>query len=394
VSLTMVHSNPASTRDGIFRVDRKFHSGMLQYVDSIDAPITTIHPMVAEGAAIMDPIELPVDQLPYRVLTLRTDPKNAPMADQIPQLRQLIAGSKLVYGGAFGAARMASEAGVACILALEYDLPTEISVAVSRTQSPLRRAVRMARIAMFYASSVRDMRRAHSLHCNGYPIYDATRRHCPDRLLYLDSRMSADMLATEERLAQRFASRASRPLRLLYSGRYERIKGATDVVEVAVECLRRGMDIELHTYGQGQLKAEMEHIAAGAPTPGRVHIHDAIPYPELVERSRDFDLFVCCHVQNDPSCTYLESLGSGLPIVGYANRMWQRLCDESGAGRHSPMGRPAGVADDIQALAANHGQLESLSRRALEFARQHTFEIEFRKRTDAINAALAKLGAR
>lgn len=77
----------------------------------------------------------------------------------------------------------------------------------------------------------------------------------------------------------------------------------------------------MHCYGQGPLRGEMDRLAGQTAAHGQILIHDTIPYPELFERSRTFGLFVCCHVQGDPSCAYLETFGSGLPIVGYANRM-------------------------------------------------------------------------
>jgi len=233
------------------------------------------------------------------------------------------------------------------------------------------------------------MRSAHSLHCNGYPIYDATRRYNANSLLYLDSRMSADMIIPQQELDARLATRVGHPLRLLFSGRYERMKGADDAVRVAVECLRRGLDVEMHFYGQGSLRGEMELIAATAQRPGRIFIHDAVPYTELVTISRSFDLFVCCHIQSDPSCTYLESFGAGLPIVGYANRMWRRLRETSGAGLASPMGSPAKVVDDVEKVLLNSEVLSTMSKKALAFAQQHCFELEFRKRTDALNNAIA-----
>jgi glycosyltransferase involved in cell wall biosynthesis len=253
-----------------------------------------------------------------------------------------------------------------------------------------RRAVRAARCAWKYATrAIADMRGAHSLHCNGYPIYEAARHHNANRLLYLDSRMSADMVMPREELAARLATRTKRPLRLLFSGRYERMKGADDALRVAVECLRRGLDIEMHCYGQGSLRGEMERIAAKAERPARIFINDAVPYTELVSISRTFDIFVCCHIQSDPSCTYLESFGAGLPVVGYGNRMWRRLCETSGAGYVSPIGRPEKAADNVARLLSHPEVLAAMSDKALAFARLHCFESEFRKRIDALNCAIA-----
>jgi glycosyltransferase involved in cell wall biosynthesis len=166
------------------------------------------------------------------------------------------------------------------------------------------------------------------------------------------------------------------------------MKGVADAVKVAVEGLRRNLDIEMHFYGQGACRDEMQRIAAQAAQPGRIHIHDAVPYPELVKISKTFDVFVCCHIQSDPSCTYLESFGAGLPIVGYANRMWRRLSENSGAGLRSPLGRPALVADDVQRLYDDFQLLSTLSVKAVAFAREHHYEIEFGKRIGALNAAI------
>ena len=129
-----------------------------------------------------------------------------------------------------------------------------------------------------------------------------------------------------------------------------------------------------------------------AESASRIHVHDAIPYPELVKISQGFDIFVCCHVQSDPSCTYLESFGAGLPIVGYANRMWRRLSAESGAGFASPMARSTAVVDNIERLAADFSMLSRMSEGARRFAADHAFEAEFARRVGDLNAVLARSG--
>ncbi len=388
----MVHSNPARIHNGVFSVDRKFLLGMKAYAQAIPAPLVTVHYERSPDAPTMDLNEVPLSELPYRVLILKVDRTQRPFPEEILRLREEIARGALVYSSEHIGAEIARDLGIPYILVLEYDLSTQLTVMTSDVGSAPRRAVRAARCVWNYlARSIPDMRGAHSLHCNGYPIYDATRRYNGSSLLYLDSRMSLDMIVPRRDLEARLAARAGRPLRLLYSGRYERMKGATDAVRVAVECLRRGVDIEMHFYGQGSLREDMDRIATQAPRPGRIHIHDAIPYPELVSISRTFDLFVCCHIQNDPSCTYLESFGCGLPIVGYGNRMWRRLSECSGAGLASRLGRPALVADDVQRLASDFQLLSNLSERAVAFAQEHYYESEFGKRTRGLSAAIARL---
>jgi colanic acid/amylovoran biosynthesis glycosyltransferase len=389
VTVLMAHSNPARIENGRLKIDRKFLAGMQDYAKRINAPLITAHPVLAEDRVLMDAVEVPCAELPFRVMTVEVDGWGQTRPADVSRLRNEISRSKLVYGDGLGATTIAQALRVPYIRVLEYDLRTQIVVAASGTNNPLRRANAAIQCGWHYfATTIPEMRHAHSLHCNGYPTYDASEPHNRNRLLYFDSRMSRELLMPAEQLAARLAGRAGRTLRLLYSGRYEHLKGAGDVVRVGLECLRRGLDVEMHLYGRGSLRPELEQLASRPPAAGRIHVHDAVPYPELVRISHTFDLFVCCHIQNDPSCTYLESFGAGLPIVGYGNRMWRGLAEHSGAGVVTPLGDPGGAADGIQRLAADHAALAALSSKALTFAAEHCFEREFAKRTEALNAAL------
>ena len=381
----MAHSNVATIDSGMLTIDRKFLVGMSTYASRISAPLITIHP-VNTGVQVMDPVTIPLKELPYSIEAIQVDRSFNPLPNEARRLSEMVASATLVYGDSMGVASLARQSGIPYIPILEYDLPTQITVATANVNSPIRRAVRIARTVWRHRKNIDHLRHAHSLHCNGYPIYDETRKHNPNSLLYLDSRMCADMVVTQDQLESKLAHRGA-VLRLLFSGRYEPMKGALDAVEVAVDCLRRHFNVEMHCYGQGSLKAEMEHLASQSR--GRIEIHDAVTYEELLDKARGFDVFVCCHVQNDPSCTYLEAFGAGLPIVGYGNRMWQRLCEQSGAGLVSPMGDPGQVADNIGRLIAEPNLLNELSRKAADFAGTYCFENEFSKRIDAINAAIS-----
>lgn len=382
----MLHSNGARIDNGILRIDRKFLTGMRLYAEHIGTPFMTIHPELDADNQPMDMVDVPCKDLGFEVMTIK---KNATPQSTTALLSKQIACSRLVYGGGFDSCQIAQRLGVPYVLVLEYDLRTQITVSAIQVKSLARRAIRSMRCIKHYIShDIPAMRGAHALHCNGYPVYDESRKFNSNQLLYLDSRMSANMVITERQLDERLRRRSRRPLRLLFSGRYEKLKGADDAVRVALECLKRGRDIELHTYGQGALRDTMLGLARESPIADRIHVHDPILYPELVRRARDFDLFVCCHIQSDPSCTYLESFGAGLPIVGYANRMWQRLSATSNSGYASPIGRPSAVADNVDRLIADGDMLAEMSRRARAFALKHTFENEFSLRTDAITKYL------
>lgn len=381
--LTMIHSNPARVSDGILRIDRKFHTGMLRYAAEIDAPLVTAHQSASQEP--MDMIEVPLAELPYRVFIIDQPQSNG------RSLAQEIALSELIYADdlSFGAAALARRQNIPYVLLLEYDLPTSLRFDTGQVSSPLRKLSRAAkRIVRHFGPAARARRDAAAIHCNGFPIFDETAGYQADRLLYFDSRMSQDAVIEEGALQERLAARTGR-LSLLYSGRYEKEKGALDVVRAAIACLERGLDVELHCYGQGAQGDDMQRLAASFAH--RITVHKPVPYPQLVEISRSFDVFVCCHVQSDPSCTYLESFGAGLPIVGYANRMWTRLQSASGAGIVARLGSPESIAAGIAAMSRDPRQLAEMSGRARAFALQHAFEREFEKRTSHLNAVLSRL---
>jgi colanic acid/amylovoran biosynthesis glycosyltransferase len=385
-TLTIVSGNPVWLRGGRYTADRKFLDGFLNYASHLDAPLLAVNALASEDEVPpMDVVTHDVGALPYRVLGLALDRRGRTLPESTAHLHEAIAGSALVYGWPYRSYAIARMLNVPHVAWLENDLSTQMDLVRLDSPNRLRGAVRALRVASTYFREVATcLRSSRAVHCNGYPAARAAARYNGDCLMYLDSRMSAGMVIGEDALERRLASRAGRSLRLIFSGRYEAIKGADHAVRVALECLRRGYDVQMDCYGQGALAEAMRGEAAVAAD--RVRVHDAISYPELVRRANEADLFVCCHVQSDPSCTYLESMGSGLPIAGYPNRMWSAMEQASKAGAVSARRVPADLADVIGQWIADPAALAAASRRARGFALEHCFEVEFRLRTDSLNA--------
>lgn len=371
MTVLAANPNPVEIRGGVLRVDRKFHSGMLRFCEELGS-VVCVNPTLRRGQ-IMDPIEVPVSDLPYTQYSIDStfDPWIA-APHEVGQLRELIKDSDLVYGCSLSAPQLAFELRVPYVLIAEYDLPTKLQIVAAEAKG-LRRLVRSARcLRDHYLREVQIVKRAAGVHCNGYPIFDAIEGLNENRLLYFDSRISCEQIISEAALHKRLGRIG--PLRLIYSGRYERLKGADDVMRVALGCLEAGLDITLDCYGQGSLRGLMESLA----TPHeQIRVHGPVPYPELVSLSKDCDAFLCCHIQGDPSCTYLEAMGCGLPVIGYGNRMWSRMCRESRAGFVCEVGD---IGAMVEAVGSIPGVLAEMSREARAFAEARCFEKEFSKR--------------
>ncbi|MFN5997119.1 MAG: glycosyltransferase [Paracoccaceae bacterium] len=232
---------------------------------------------------------------------------------------------------------------------------------------------------------LRAFRAATALQANGYPAYDQYGPVCADTLLYLDGRMTPELFATEAEMTGREAHRAAgAPLRLIYSGRLETMKGAQDLLPVAQRLTERGVDFTLDIFGTGALEGEIATGRQRLKEPNRVRLHGAIDFEtELVPFTRQHaDVFLGCHRQADPSCTYIEAMGCGVAIASYDNRMWQRLNAEAKAGWGAPLGRPVVLADKIADLAHNPAAITEASRNAWAFSRAHGFLPEFQRRME------------
>src|SRR5208282_42080 len=176
----------------------------------------------------------------------------------------------------------------------------------------------------------------------------------PRRLLFFDTRARAEDIICEAELRERFASRANRRPRLICAGRYHPMKGTLDVIKVGIELDRLGLDFQLDLYGKGPLREPMESLASQSKASREIKIHDAVAYrPDLQRIAKQADLFICCHAQGDPSCTYLETFAGGVPIVGYPNEMWTPLSQDSGAGEVVSKGDYKALARTVARLVGS-----------------------------------------
>lgn len=315
-----------------------------------------------------------------------------------------LAGYDMIYCSAddarnFGIAdRMTRTAGSKLTLVLEYTLKTRLQAAwLDRHRSVLRRLYSMAWLMRQEVRLRRFVRAADGLQANGYPAHELYGRMNRNPLLYLDNRMEPALFATDSEMAARKDHLLSAgPLRLVYSGRLENMKGAQDLVPIARALRDAGTRFRLDIFGTGSLSGQIARDIAAGGLEETVTLHDPLDFEtELVPyMRRHADIYLCCHRQSDPSCTYVENMGCGLTVAGYDNDMWAALCAESGAGWTSPLGNPARIAQTISLIDRDRPEIHRRAEKALAFARQHNFPDEFRKRMTHMIDMLGEQNAR
>jgi len=226
------------------------------------------------------------------------------------------------------------------------------------------------------------LRAADGIHCNGYPADESYHRLNRQTLRYFDNRMRTPMIARSvEQDARAETLRRNEPLRLAWFGTMTRESGVMDLLPMSHLLAQAGVPFTLSLFGEGPLEARLRDGIDGLGLDQQVSLSAPPPFePVLVPRlRREADLFVQPRRLPDPQGAYVEALGCGLPILGYANRMWRRMQRESGAG-WAVAPRPAALAAAVTRL---HGDREAVIRasgRAVEFARANAFETVFARR--------------
>ncbi len=266
------------------------------------------------------------------------------------------------------------------VYTIERPLTARLHEALAGRRRSLRRRLRTALWTLSKEQALRKaLSLADGLHCNGLPAWRAYRHLAPSSVTYLDNRIRRTMLARDQDQAARAERlRAGAPLRLVYFGPLEADSGVQDILPAAHLAHAAGLDFRLDIIGEGPLAPRLadgiRSLGLGArvtlsPSPG----FDTVLVPRL---RREADIFIAPRRLSGPLSSYVEAMGCGLPVLGYANRMWRALQAETGAG-WAVSSQPGAVMRQMHHLDANRDEVITAAQRALDHARANTFETVF-----------------
>lgn len=359
-------------------LDKKFVEGMRYYTASWPGRTACLLREPNQGALFLDhfdPQDLPFD-LVFRPARHHLTAEDLDGHDII-----LVSGDNPDY---LHIAELGKAQGKRIFFTIEYTAETRRQITMlDRNRSFLSKIKSLLDITLTERRRRKAFAIAHGLQANGYPAADIYRRINDNTVFYLDNRMTADLSATEdEMLARQQYLVSGQSMRLIHSGRLEPMKGSQDLIPIAQRLRDRNVHFVLDIFGDGSLKAEIHRDIARHDLGNQIRLHGVVDFAtELVPFARRHsDIFLSCHRQSDPSCSYLENMGCGLPVAGYANRMWAALAQDSNAGWTVPLGDWSALADKLADLASSPAQIAEKSANALKFAKAHLFDAEFSKR--------------
>jgi glycosyltransferase involved in cell wall biosynthesis len=369
----------ASPGPGVFVFGKKFLDGVVTYARHWPGRVEVLTEIVPE-ATEPDARAVSAKELPFAVTPIKDS--GSELTDA---LRRAAVISAALIPEKVSLAEVCREIGVPVVYVSEYSILTRKQIIQVETKNPLLRLRRGLWTTQLEARYLRSLRLAAGVQCNGTPTYEAYRSVNQRPLLFFDSRVDESMIVKEEVLETRLRTLLEhRPLRLVFSGRLTGIKGVDDLPRVAQELRRMGVPFTLDIYGTGELASSLRTQIARLGLADAVQLHGFIDFETaLVPRiSNSADLFVCCHRQGDPSCTYLETLSCGTPIAGYANEAFCGIRALSSAGWETPLDDPRALAEVIATLNHKRAELAEASRAARRFAVLHPFNETFRRRVE------------
>nr|WP_298985694.1 glycosyltransferase [uncultured Micrococcus sp.] len=244
------------------------------------------------------------------------------------------------------------------------------------TASGFRLARAAAGLVRVEAGLRKQARRARSLQCNGPAAWGAYGGLTTAPLQFMDHRVRSDDVAMA-RVSSPWAG--DRPLRMAFSGRLDPIKGPEYALEVAHRARRAGLPVEMAFLGTGPMRETLQERAEGW-----VQFRGFRDYrTEWLNDVRDtVDLMLLPHLQGDPSCTYFECLGSGAPVLGFANATLSPLVRRHGVGWAVPRGDIDGMVEILRSLIDDPEALLRARQAGLDLVAANDFETTTQRRAD------------
>lgn len=361
-------------------IDDKLYSGLLRYRQKWGGPLAVLTPVSNETMPYST--RYVVDDLPFRIMPF--DPNS-------PAVGAILANARCILASADDHRQLFlwQATSQPIIFIIEYTLRTRLQqIKVARTT--IGQKLKTTIWTLLQERRLRRaLRHAAGVQCNGTPADTAYRCLNSNTLRYFDTRMTDAMMIDEQTLSNKTQRLANGDvLRLAYSGRLETIKGAHHLVEIANRLRTRDVPFTLDIYGTGSLFAEMQRAITEARLEQCIQLHGAADFKsELVPRlCGSIDLFLCCHLQDDPSCTYLETLACGVPIAGYRNLAFDGVLGLGDVGAVTRARTPDDMVQLVEELNAGRPRLASMMRAASQVGRANSFEKVFDERISHMNA--------
>ena len=178
-----------------------------------------------------------------------------------------------------------------------------------------------------------------------------------------------------------------RPLRLIYVGRLEKVKGL-DMLLAAMEILKaENQDIRLTIVGDGGLRSWLESELESRGLSDRIALAGQVPFgQELFNLYRSADVMVLPSYSEGLPLVLIEAMANSLPVVATAVGGIPEIVEHEKNGLLVPPGNPGEFAVAIRRLAVSRELRARLAAASYSTAVERSAD---RERARAAQAILA-----
>lgn len=171
-------------------------------------------------------------------------------------------------------------------------------------------------------------------------------------------------------------ARGRAPLRAVYVGRLVHSqKRVLDLVPLAAEMHRRGLNFELHLVGDGPERAALEEGFRAAGVDGQVKFWGWLSSAEVKGRLRELDVLLLVSDVEGLPLAMLEAMGHGVvPVVTRIDSGNAELVREGVNGFLEEVGDFAAFTERLLTLEADRERLAAMSRAAWETGQDYSVE--------------------
>lgn len=380
-SLLIYAPVPLHLYQGKFYIERQAVNGLRLWGQHFH-PVTVMMPVsevappqgwVPLGAHLKDLADVIIEPLP---MAYRPDQFARALPRTLRRIRDLIAQSdylSFAIGGLFG-----DWGAVSCLAAHQMRRP--FAVWTDRVESEvMRQAQERAYDKALDQSTRRSRLRARLYHrpmawleravisradlglFHGAETYQAFEGFCRNPQLVHDIHIAeSDHIGSEE-LTQKMSEAARGPLRLVYAGRADAMKGPIDWTTVLERLKVMGVQFEATWLGDGEALPQMRARIARAGLASQVHFPGFVEDRDAVLRAvRQADLFMFCHKTAESPRCLIEALTCGTPIQGYGCAYAKDLISGHQGGVLVQRGDTEALAHAVAALDADRPRLAQM----------------------------------
>lgn len=225
---------------------------------------------------------------------------------------------------------------------------------------------------------------------HGRETFEAYAPFCSNPHIVHDIHLKKEDHLDRAAVASKIADCRAGPLRLVYVGRADAMKGPLDWIATLERLARQGVDFRATWLGEGDLHQTLverirrsslgDKITAPGFASDRAHVLAAL---------REAHAFLFCHLTPESPRCLIEALVSACPIVGYGSAFSEDLIETHGGGSLVPVGDVEGLVTTLSSLEQDRDRLATLiGRAALDGAPFDDVSV-FAHRSEIIKANLA-----